>query len=360
MLPSASLRERKLPALPDRETIFSLLSTEEYGVLPETDVSVEVSEPKILDARICAGEADVSRVDFTFSSVYGTHTFPVYRVLHHDGKKRPFFVHPMFHTGAENLCLPMEEIADRGYNVLAFYHIDVTADNCDFSDGLAKVLLPNGQDTPHTAGKLRIWAYAASRILDYAGTLPGLDLSQAAVMGHSRLGKTALVAGLFDSRFRYVISNDSGCCGAALARGNTGLAGNADFSGGETVKDIVDRFPFWFAPAFYRYAQTNIPDAFDQHFLLASIAPRFVYVASADMDAWADPASEFLSCVAASSAFTAMGTDGLIAPDAFPAAGDFFHEGRVGYHLRHGKHFLSRYDWNQYMDYIDRHKNDIL
>ena len=107
--------------------------------------------------------------------------------------------------------------------------------------------LVTGQLTEEEWGKIGMWAYAASRILDYLYTLDCVDKTRVGVIGHSRLGKTALWAGANDTRFKLVISNNSGCCGAALAR--------RDF--GETVEIITHYFPHWFISSFTQYANNE-------------------------------------------------------------------------------------------------------
>ena len=253
----------------------------------------------------------------------------------------------------------MEEIADAGFDVLCVCYTDLSSDDGDFTNGLAG-LFYDGPRGEHDAGKLMLWAYGASRILDMAAELPMLDLSRAAVMGHSRLGKTALLAGMLDERFRFVFSNDSGCSGAALSRGNLGQTGALGPYGktGESIRYITETFPFWFAPCYARFADTNAPEGFDQHHLLAAIAPRYAYVASADMDDWADPDSEFLSCVAASVAWERLGLSGFVHSSRLPKTGEAYQVGHVGYHRRHGKHFLSRHDWAYYMSFIRLHEED--
>ena len=178
--------------------------------------------------------------------------------------------------------------------------------------------------------------------MDYAQTIPNLDLSKATVIGHSRLGKTALLTGAIDERFTCTISNNSGCSGAAISRGKQG----------ETIKDIYERFPFWFCKNYKKYIDNEFNLPFDQHFLLASIAPRKVYVSSAQDDLWADPISEFLSCVAASEVYEKLGLKGFIYPNRLPKAGDVFHKGNIGYHLRAGKHYLSREDWINFIKFL--------
>ena len=358
------LQETHLPELLDREQMKKILLDNEYGYVPDIPYVVTVSEPKTLEARFCCGNAALSQVEFTVTTQYGSHTFPVKRLLHNDGKAHPFFVFMNFRSNAPDYYYPVEEIADRGFSVLSFNYKDVAQDNDaspddDFDDGIASILLKNGRERDDTCGKIAIWAWAASRVLDYAQTLPCLDMNQAAVLGHSRLGKTALVAGMMDERFRYVFSNDSGCSGASLARRSLGVLNELGKYGGkgETIKAIMG-VGYWFCKKYKDFAETSIPEGFDQHFLLATIAPRFVYVASAAMDDWASPDGEFLSCVAASTAWEKMGLTGFVHNGNMPGDDVTFPAGRVGYHRRPGKHFLSRTDWNRYMDYIDLHHDD--
>ena len=358
------LQEANLTKLLDREQMKKILLDNEYGYVPNIPYEMTVSEPKALESRFCCGTCQLSVVDVTITTELGSHTFPVKRLLHNDGKDHPFFVFINFRHNEPDYYYPVEEIADRGFSVLSFKYTDITADNdscpdATFDDKLAKVLLKNGQDKDDTCGKIAIWAWVASRVLDYAQTLPGLDLNQAAVLGHSRLGKTALVAGMMDERFRYVFSNDSGCSGASLARLSLGVLGKTGKYGGpgETIKTIMC-VRYWFNKRYRAFAETCIPEGFDQHFLLASIAPRYVYVASAAMDDWASPDSEFMSCVAASKAWEDKGLTGFVHNGEMPDDDVILPAGHVGYHRRPGKHFLSRTDWNRYMDFIELHRND--
>ncbi|MBO7208963.1 MAG: hypothetical protein J6V58_04405 [Clostridia bacterium] len=339
-----------------------ILLDNEYGYVPDTPYGVYYSEPNILHGGLLGRTVQYSTVDLTVTTPYGVHTFPIHRILHNDGQKRPFFVFVNFNAQIHDFIFPIEEVTEGGFDVLYVKYNDITTDDRDFTNGIAGVLLPHGQETNTTCGKIRLWTWALSRVLDYAETIPTLDLDNAAVVGHSRLGKTALVAGMTDNRFKYVISNDSGCSGAALTRGSMGVTGEIGPFGesSETIKRIVSFFPHWFCKKYQEYAKTNIPDIFDQHFLVASIAPRFAYVASATMDDWADPVSEFLTCVAATPAYEKMGLKGLVCNDEIPNGGEFFHEGRIGYHKTHGAHMISRHDWHRFMDYIKLHKDETV
>ncbi|MBQ4137533.1 MAG: acetylxylan esterase [Clostridia bacterium] len=241
--------------------------------------------------------------------------------------------------------VPDEEIVDNGCALAIIYNKDISGDNADFTnDGLAKLIgrNPSGECS---WGKLGYWAWAASRALDYLYTLDCYDKSRIGVVGHSRLGKTALWAGAQDTRFTHVISNDSGCSGAAITRGKAGE--DTEFICGKV-------FPYWFCEKYKDYigkeATNRMP--FDQHYLLAAMAGRKLYIGSASEDIWADPDSEYLCAHAASPYFEALGQKGFIAPDRFPEAGEEFHEGDIWYHNRPGTHAITRYDWHRYIDFL--------
>ena len=371
MTVSELIWERNLPRLLNREQMVDLLLREEYGFMPDIPYEVSVSQPVLVENRYCDKAVSHYRMNFTVTTQYGSHTIPVQTVLHTDGSVNPFFVFLNFRADVPDRYYPTEEVAEAGFDVLTVCYKDICSDDDDYNNGLAKIFYPTGRKTGEDASKIALWAWFASRMLDYAETLPSCDMQQAAVMGHSRLGKTALVAGMLDTRFRYSFSNDSGCSGAALSRGNTGNPGQAvvdtmdgifdyerDLTTGESIRDIVKCFPHFSCRNYHKYAMTNITEGFDQHYLVAAIAPRFAYIASASKDIWADQTSEFLCGVAASEAYEAMGFKGLVHNEKLPEVKEHFHEGRIGYHLQKGPHFLSRHDWQEYMAFIRKHQFD--
>lgn len=356
------LCEYNLPSLPQndvRKNCLEIMQKYEFGCIPEKPETLMWETLDASDTSFGGGKTVPTTV-----RLYGTlrngreYSFPIRVCIPKDAKKVPFFVHMNFRPNIPDKYQPTEEIIDNGFAVLSFCYNEVTSDDGDFTNGLAGAFFPDGQrKNPQDPGKIALWAWAAMRVVDYAQKAfeNELDFSNIAVTGHSRLGKTALLCGAYDERFKFTFANDAGCAGDALERNKTVFKNNGR---GETIKDITKNFPYWFCPEYLKLAEKNSAELpFDQHFLLVCTAPRYLYTGMSELDYWADQRNQFMGLYAASEYYKTLGLPGLICPDRLPFTGESFAYGNIGCHFRPGLHSQNRTDWLGYMNFFKIHMN---
>ena len=335
-----------------RKELVELLEQYSYGKTPKIPVKVWGQAVSLNENNSSyAGKVRTERVKIFMQTEKGIFSFPISIFIPKNVEKPPVFLHVSFYPVPDILRYndvfnPVEEITDAGYALVVVCYTDIMNDNFDgdFFGGLAAYFGMGKNREGDEWGKIGMWAYAASRVLDYIiSEREDLDSSKVAIIGHSRLGKVALWCGAQDERFAAVISNNSGHGGAASARHWKGKEVEAFINAGSWE---------WFCENFKKFSD-GLEENFDQSFLLALVAPRLLCVGSAVLDTDSSPESEFLTSLHASQVWNLLGEKGLVCPDRMPVAGDHFMDGNISYHLRANHHFLSREDWNMYIKFLN-------
>jgi dienelactone hydrolase len=241
---------------------------------------------------------------------------------------------------------PLSDILARGYGYALFRYTEIEGDGRTNSLTLARKLALSGfaQPAPDEWGTITAWAWGASQVLDYLETDRAVDAKRVGLIGHSRLGKTALWAGARDPRFALVFASCSGELGASLAR--------RDF--GETVDDVIANFPWWFAGNFQAYSKRWNDLPVDSHLLIALNAPRPVFITGGTQDQWADPRGMFLAQVAAGPVYRLLGKKDLGTTELPPLDTPLV-EGELGFLYHTGPHSITAADWKAFLDFADQH-----
>jgi hypothetical protein len=329
-----------------RPYLYGLFEKYVYGRMPTAKVAMTARLVSV-DGDALGGLAERKTVALYF----GDDTLAKLNVVIYLPRKRPGRV-PVFvgynfggnATVEQSSQWPLKEILTKGYGVVTAWYWDIEPDRPDgWQTGIRTRLAGALHIEPYEWGAIGAWAWGLGRIADYLVTDKEVDPKRLIVMGHSRLGKTALWAAAGDRRWAMVVSNESGEGGAALSKRNYG----------ETIAIINAKFPWWFAPAYKQYGDDPAALPLDQPMLLSLIAPRPLYVASAEGDQWSDPKGEFLSAVQAGAVYglyKKRGVEGEGLPPLSQPAG-----GSIHYHIRPGKHDITLYDWVQYIHFADQY-----
>lgn len=355
-----------------------------YGAIPETPASVS-ARTLFEDANAFGGKATLKEVELTFGppdwpKIYLLMATPNFALPNSDEAAACFvgcnfggnhlaiddervrmptaWVPPKFggpgegHVdmprGSQAGAWPVEAIVGRGYAVATFYCGDIQPDRPDVREGMRATLPPPGEGgavDPSETATIMWWAWGLQRAVDYLVTDPAIDGSRIATVGHSRLGKTSLLAGALDERIAAVIANQAGCGGSGPSR--------HDDPNAETVKIITEKFPHWFCDNFKTFAEDPSRLPFDQNCLVALCAPRPVLFTAASGDKWANPSGQFEVLQAAAPAYTLLGVEGPVLEEA-PQPGDELTATRLGYWIRPGAHAVTPEDWSVFMDFGDQ------
>jgi len=362
-----------------KNKILQDFESEMYGKYPDLEYNIEFKE-RILSDNYLNGKAISKEINVEVETINGRGSFSILYFFPQNLKQVPVFVGLNFYGNhtidtlnsisihnawvknnkskniSDNLAnensrgirtrrWPLERLIDNGYGLATVYYGEFDPDFDDgFENGFHPIFATPGEERDiHSAGSISMWAKGMSLIADYLQHDSIADPTRIIAIGHSRMGKTALWAGANDERFAAVISNNSGCGGAALSRRQFG----------ETVGRINTSFPHWFCERFKRYNQKEHKLPFDQHMLLALIAPRPVYVASATKDRWADPKGEYLALKAALPVYKLSSGYETSFPEELPVP-DKPILNKTGYHLRTGPHNITDYDWLTFINWSNK------
>ncbi len=334
-----------------RPELIKIFEENMYGHVPPPpqNMKFEVKSSPALDGKAVRKEVTIS-----FTGHPGESSLHLLMYLPaHAAKPVPLFLGLNFSGNAaaedptkDGAHWPFAVLIARGYGLATMWTGDMSPDNDKtLHSGVYALFYKPGQTerAPNDWGAIAAWGWGLSRALDYLETDPAVDPKRVAVIGHSRNGKAAVWAGARDTRFAMVVSNESGEGGAALSR--------RDF--GETVQDLNTSFPHWFCENYRQFNGRAAESPVESNLLLALVAPRPLYVASAQGDLWSDPKGEFLGALGASPVYRLLGTDGLAAKE-FPGV-EHPIMSTIGYHMRTGKHDITGYDWEQYLKFADLH-----
>lgn len=370
-----------------RAELQALVQNYEYGFLPAKPAQIEA---KVLhtDSQAYGGKATLREVQLTWGKPEGSIQLllvtpnarqkpaPVFLGLNFSGNhtlvtdpkvRLPEVWMREKHAGPDNRAgdedrgknvdtWNIEQVIDRGYAVATFYNGDVVPDEPNLAEQALAKFRSEGQSArgPSDAGTIAAWAWCLQRAVDYLVTNPDIDAKRIAVVGHSRNGKTALLAAVFDERIAMVIPSQAGCGGTSPARVAPEFA-KPQANGrprAETVAVINKNFPHWFCGSFKGFNDAPEKLPYDHHAMIALCAPRPVLLSNATEDVWANPEGQFEMLRAADPVYRLVVGDGLETtqmPEVNKLASS-----RLGYFIRSGKHSMDIIDWNAWMDYADK------
>ncbi len=297
-------------------------------VLPQSETPV----PLVLIQNFCGLEASVPQLTLT----------PLETTSRLCSDSNAFInsVH-LYVFGRYAAAPPLEMILAEGYGVLIFNSGDFIKDKAALAPQQMDAFFPASRQGKNPIGTIGAWAFASMRMMDLLEQDKRIRADKVFTYGHSRQGKSALVAAAFDTRFAGSISHQSGTGGAALTRSHNG----------ESITSITKTYPHWFTPAYAELGNQNSTD-FDQHFLIAMLAPRSLLLGNARRDVWSDPVSTFRAAEAASPVWEMFNKQGMRAKNL----GDYQPSADIAFWMRPGTHGQVKEDWPAFLQFLAAHK----
>lgn len=351
---------------------LNILLNEVYGSIPP-HMDVRVTSEEILSSSLLDGKATLKAVKLQFGEseppidldlhvvipntpgphplILGASFCPNHSALPFDGVEPPDAIYPgfcdgeswatpifKFIFGRHIASPPLQDIVDHGFAFGAYYPGQIVPDS-ETSAPDALDSLPKGDMAHGPYAAIGVWAWAATEIVDYVETDPDLDESRIILFGHSRYGKSSLLAGVLDQRIAGVISHQSGTGGASLQKNDVG----------ESIKSITKGYSHWFAPKYATYAEKDMELSFDQHALVALMAPRPLLLGNSTRDQWSDPKGAFASAEAAGEVYRLYGEAGFEAE----TLKDFDPDAKLAFEFRGGTHGITSHDWKYFLQWLD-------
>ena len=344
-----------------RPELLKIYDKEIYGAVPANAPKAIVKKVE-MDTNALGGFAIHKHVEIQFGTGTNATTLPLHIYIPPNATKpvplllhMVFFSNPPFAEATTNAGStrrpseggPITNIFAHGYGYATFRYTDIAPDNTNaFKSGVIALTLKPGETkpAPDQWGTISAWAWGASRMLDYLENDQAVDAKHVALIGHSRLGKTVLLAGARDPRFALVYSSCAGEMGSSLSR--------RDY--GETIDDMAASFPYQFASNFQKYAGHWNDMPVDAHEIIALNAPHPVFIGGGTQDQWADPHGEFLAAVAAGPVYRLVGKKDLGATTG-PEIDHPYITGDLGFHYHTGGHAITASDWNAFLDFADKY-----
>ncbi len=312
--------------------IYERLACALYGEIPPKPDHLTVDN---CDVRVgyLGGKATLTR--HTLKVEYGRDhfSFSATSVVPNGSGRYPTFLH--ISAGEDDGIIPIEEIIDNGCAIIFARAEEIAEDNDDMRSGCAK-WLTRGRWRCSRPGKIAIWAWSLLRMLEYALTTDCVEKDRIAVIGQGHLGAAALYAGGYDERIKYIISNGGG----------VGIDAVTDDDDSRIYRRVSEAPWRYTKPA--RDMMDKYPDATQ---LLSLCVPRHIMVGGAIEDIMCDVAGQAKAIEGLAGLYELFGNEGIPAIDAFNEP-NIFQSRSVSYHARRSSAFLSREDWNVYINYI--------